>query len=81
MFSKAESKVESKDISESKSGDNRKSKVDIINFNKFLHDIRNLIPLNHEKITAIKKFPPEDLIEIILVYDSVLNTLAEILNK
>jgi hypothetical protein len=66
---------------ESKSDVKSEIKIDEINVKKILHDIRNLIPLNHEKITAIKKFPPEDLIEIILVYDSILNALADLLNN
>jgi len=48
---------------------------------KFIHDIRNLKPLTPERINSFKQLSPSEMMEIIILYDSILASLIDIINK
>jgi len=49
--------------------------------NKLQHDIRNLRLLTPEQIELIYKLNEKEKIDIILLYDSILSYVNEIINK
>ena len=50
-------------------------------YDRILHDIRNMVILSESQINAVRELEPHKQMEIILLYNTVMSNVTDLLNN